>query len=250
MSQPSRRREPAMPMRLRPSPSAASSVCTVAFHRAAWDRTSSSLAGDQRKASTSSAGRKRASTGGVAGANVESGWHDAGIVDGQNKLVPSVRFTLQNVTAEPIESVQVNAVFRQVTEDLAWGDRLIRGVGSEGLAGGATGNTLIVRSPRGYTGIQSRAEMLKNKDFFFVNTHIPYEGEIGPTDAFIPFDQTTRKLNEYPTDKNAKIVVYCRSGRMSDIAARELVKAGYTNVWNLDGGMIAWERAGYAIVTK
>ena len=97
---------------------------------------------------------------------------------------------------------------------------------------------------------QQFAEMLKNKDFFFVNTHIPYEGEIGPTDAFIPFDQTTRKLNEYPTDKNAKIVVYCRSGRMSDIAARELVKAGYTNVWNLDGGMIAWERAGYAIVTK
>jgi hypothetical protein len=104
--------------------------------------------------------------------NVETGWHDAGIIDGQNKLVPSVRFNLQNVTAEPIESVQVNAVFRQVTEDLAWGDRLIRGVGSEGLAGGATGGTLIVRSPRGYTGIQSRAEMLKNKDFVDVKVDL------------------------------------------------------------------------------
>ena len=77
--------------------------------------------------------------------------HDAGLVDGQNKLVPSVSFHLQNVTAEPIESVQVNAVFRQVTEHLAWGDRLIRGVGSDGLAGGATGRALVVRSPRGYT---------------------------------------------------------------------------------------------------
>ena len=104
--------------------------------------------------------------------NVESGWQDAGIVEGQNKLVPSVRFNLQNVTAEPIESVQVNAVFRQVTEDLAWGDRLIRGVGSEGLAGGATGSTLIVRSPRGYTGLQSRAEMLKNKDFVDVKVDL------------------------------------------------------------------------------
>ena len=104
--------------------------------------------------------------------NVETGWHDAGIVDGQNKLVPSVRFNLQNVTAEPIESVQVNAVFRQVTEDLAWGDRLIRGVGSEGLAGGATGGTLIVRSPRGYTGLQPRSEMLKNKDFVDVKVDL------------------------------------------------------------------------------
>ena len=104
--------------------------------------------------------------------NVETGWHDAGIVDGQNKLVPSVRFNLQNVTDEPIESVQVNAVFRQVTEDLAWGDRLIRGVGSEGLAGGATGGTLIVRSPRGYTGLQPRAEMLKNKDFVDVKVDL------------------------------------------------------------------------------
>ena len=71
--------------------------------------------------------------------NVQTGWYDAGLVDGQNKLVPSVSFHLQNVTDEPIESVQVNAVFRQVTEDLAWGDRLIRGVGPDGLAGGATG---------------------------------------------------------------------------------------------------------------
>ena len=88
------------------------------------------------------------------------------------------------------------------------------------------------------------ADMLKHKDFFFVNTHIPYEGEIEPTDAFIPFDQTLQSLDQYPSDKDAKIVLYCRSGRMSAIAAEELVKAGYTNVWNLKGGMIDWRSAG------
>jgi len=88
------------------------------------------------------------------------------------------------------------------------------------------------------------AAMLKQKDFFFVNVHIPYEGEIDPTDAQIPYDQTTQKLSKYPVDKQAKIVLYCRSGRMSSIAAKELVKAGYTNVWNLDGGMAAWETQG------
>lgn len=88
------------------------------------------------------------------------------------------------------------------------------------------------------------ADMLHRKDFFMVNTHVPYEGEIDQTDAQIPYDQTTQQLSQYPTDKNARIVLYCRSGRMSAIAAQELVKAGYTNVWNLEGGMIAWEKAG------
>jgi rhodanese-related sulfurtransferase len=34
---------------------------------------------------------------------------------------------------------------------------------------------------------------------------------------------------------------------MSMIAAEELVKLGYTNIWNLDGGMVAWEKAGQPI---
>jgi len=34
---------------------------------------------------------------------------------------------------------------------------------------------------------------------------------------------------------------------MSAIAAETLVKLGYTNLWNLDGGMVAWEQAGYEI---
>ncbi len=94
------------------------------------------------------------------------------------------------------------------------------------------------------------ADMLKSKGFFFANTHIPYEGEIEQTDAFIPYDEITQRLNELPADKNARIVLYCRSGRMSAIAAEALVKAGYTNVWNLDGGMIAWEEAGFSLKGK
>ena len=103
-----------------------------------------------------------------------------------------------------------------------------------------------------YTRIDAAqlSQMLQQNDFFFVNTHIPYEGEIAQTDAFIPFDQTMQQLNQYPADKNAQIVVYCRSGRMSAIAAEALAKAGYTNVWDLEGGMIAWEQAGYTLVKK
>jgi rhodanese-related sulfurtransferase len=91
--------------------------------------------------------------------------------------------------------------------------------------------------------------MLKNKDFVFINVHIPFAGNIADTDLSIPYDQVIalENLAQLPVDKNAKIVLYCRSGRMSEIAAKELVSLGYANIWNLDGGMVGWEQAGYEI---
>lgn len=94
------------------------------------------------------------------------------------------------------------------------------------------------------------AEMLKKKDFFFVNVHTPYEGEIRNTDAFIVFDKITDNLDKLPKDKSAKIVLYCRSGRMSEIAAQELTQLGFSQVSHLSGGMIDWKKSGYDILEK
>ena len=71
-------------------------------------------------------------------------------------------------------------------------------------------------------------------------------------DFGIPFDQINESeyLAQLPADKNAKIVLYCRSGRMSQIAAEELVSLGYTNIWNFKNGMVEWEQAGYEIEGK
>ena len=76
-----------------------------------------------------------------------------------------------------------------------------------------------------------------------INVHVPDEGSIPGTDVTIPFDQLVdRPQLAYPV--TARIALYCRTGRMSNLAAQALVRAGYLNVVELEGGMDAWKRDG------
>jgi rhodanese-related sulfurtransferase len=95
---------------------------------------------------------------------------------------------------------------------------------------------------------QELQAMMTSNDFMLINVHVPFEGDLPNTDASVPFDQITENMNVFPQDKDSVIIVYCRSGSMSAIAARVLVEAGYTNVHNLDGGFRAWEAAGNALI--
>jgi len=125
--------------------------------------------------------------------------------------------------------------------------------GQSAPAAPASSQLTKVSVPGGsYTNVSATQlkAMLDKKDFAFVNVHIPYEGEIAKTDAFVPYNEIEKNLDKLPADKNTKIVLHCRSGRMSAMAAETLVRLGYSNVWDIEGGMIAWEALGLPLKTK
>ena len=104
-------------------------------------------------------------TKGLQVLDVSTSWYDAGIVNGQNKLVPVVSFKLKNVSDQTLVSLQINALFRRVGEKDEWGTGFLTAAGSGGLAPGTTTPVLTIRSQLGYTGTEPRQEMLQNSHF-------------------------------------------------------------------------------------
>src|SRR5262245_2184715 len=131
---------------------------------------------------------------------------------------------------------------------------VLMGVGMGMAAGPVSEGVGTLVTTRGGTyhqiGPTALKTMLAQKDFTFVNVHIPYEGEIAQTDAHVPYDQVAQQITRFPADRTAKIVLYCRTGHMSRIAAETLVRLGYTNVWDLVGGFEVWKEAGFPLISK
>jgi hypothetical protein len=131
-------------------------------------------------------------TKGLEVAIVNSGWYDLGIVNGQTKLVPTVTFTLHNVSDQKLVTLQINALFRRVSENTEWGSGFLTVIGSSGLAPGATTAPITIKSQNGYTGSdQSRQEMLQNTQF--VDAKVELFGKYGSTQWV--------RLGTYPTTR-------------------------------------------------
>ena len=95
--------------------------------------------------------------------DVSTGWYDAGIVDGKNKLVPSVTFKLTKSPGVRVSSASLNVVFRKDTGE-EHDDVFVQRVE---FGGNDETAPIVVRGTTGYTGDppQSRADMLKNSQF-------------------------------------------------------------------------------------
>ena len=119
------------------------------------------------------------------------------------------------------------------------------------IAAGCAGSGRDIHSePRTpYTNItpEELKRMLEKKDFLFVDVHVPEQKHIAGTDLFVPYNEIERNIDKFPSDKTKKIVLYCRSGSMSIEASQRLIDLGYKNIYNLQGGVYAWEAAGYSV---
>lgn len=91
------------------------------------------------------------------------------------------------------------------------------------------------------TAEEARELMESESVFFVVDARTDGEFAEGhiPGAILIPEYEVAEKAEEKIPDKDALILVYCRSGRRSKIAAEELVKLGYTNVKEF-GGIVGW----------
>ena len=91
-------------------------------------------------------------------------------------------------------------------------------------------------------GAEAKALMDSESGYIIIDARTQSEYDEGhiPGAVLIPeYEIADRAEKELP-DKDQLILVYCRSGRRSKIAAEELVKLGYTNVKEF-GGIIDWE---------
>ena len=91
------------------------------------------------------------------------------------------------------------------------------------------------------TAEEAKSLMDSEKNYIILDTRTQEEYDQGhiPGAILIPYDEILEKAESILTDKNQMILVYCRSGRRSKLAAEDLVTLGYTNIREF-GGIIDW----------
>jgi len=119
---------------------------------------------------------------------------------------------------------------------------------SIGIIGGADGPTSIIVAEKGekamyeqITAENAKKIMDSGEEHIILDTREQDEFDEGhiPGAILIPYTEIENKAEEMLPDKDKLILVYCRSGRRSKIAAESLAKLGYTNVKEF-GGIIDW----------
>ena len=119
---------------------------------------------------------------------------------------------------------------------------------SIGIIGGADGPTSIIIAEKGekemyeqITPEEAKKIMDSGEEHIILDTREQDEFDEGhiPGAILIPYTEIENKAEEMLPDKDAQILVYCRSGRRSKIASESLAKLGYTNVKEF-GGIIDW----------
>lgn len=88
---------------------------------------------------------------------------------------------------------------------------------------------------------QDAKSIIDSEDVIILDVRTPEEYNSGHIEnaVLLPVTEITDKAEEVLPDKDAKILVYCRSGNRSATAAKDLINMGYTNVFDF-GGINSW----------
>lgn len=97
--------------------------------------------------------------------------------------------------------------------------------------------------------VVGEAAALQNSGALLLDVREPdeYAEEHAPGSTLIPLGQLQQRLQELDAVKDRKIAIICRSGRRSAQALQILERAGFSAAANVDGGMIAWKKAGLPV---
>ena len=95
-----------------------------------------------------------------------------------------------------------------------------------------------------------QAQIMNKQGALLLDVREPdeYSAIHAPDAKLIPLGQLNARLKEIEAYKDKPIVVMCRSGRRSAQAVSLLKEAGYTQVSNVKGGIVAWEGSGLAVI--
>ncbi|RMG76230.1 MAG: rhodanese-like domain-containing protein [Bacteroidetes bacterium] len=89
-----------------------------------------------------------------------------------------------------------------------------------------------------------KKKLADKEDFVFIDVREPWEYEEFNLGArLVPLNDLLQNLDQLDASKNDEIVVHCRSGQRSGMAKMYMEAAGFSNVRNLLGGVIAWQEA-------
>ena len=103
----------------------------------------------------------------------------------------------------------------------------------------------------GMTNVNELKEWIdNNKDIVLVDCREKDEWDEGHIEQakFIPLSDFRNQYESELKDKDAKIVLQCRSGKRSLQACQILMQEGFSDLLNLEGGILAWKEQDYPVV--
>ncbi len=95
--------------------------------------------------------------------------------------------------------------------------------------------------------VQTVSEIKDRDDVVVLDVREQWEYDEGhiPGVVHLPMNEVPARLDEIPTDQT--VVLTCRSGNRSNQVTKYLEENGFDNVHNMEGGIVAWQNAGFDV---